>query len=85
MVNLSDPMQLRAALQSSTPIKCESCQNDVFIEANYIRKISKIMTGSAEDALVPLPIFVCSKCGHVNDQFKLKLDADKKPIVDIQS
>ena len=27
------------------------------------------MTGTAQDALLPIPVFACSKCGHVNEEF----------------
>jgi hypothetical protein len=26
-------------------------------------------TGTAQDALVPIPLFACAKCGHVNNEF----------------
>jgi uncharacterized Zn finger protein len=63
---------LRVGLDSSTPIVCESCGNDTFKEAAYLRKISKLLTGSPEDMVVPVPTFVCAKCGHVNESFQLK-------------
>ena len=51
--------------------------NNTFIEANYIRKISKLLTGSPEDMIVPIPTFVCTKCSHVNEQFKIKMPEPK--------
>lgn len=63
---------LRVGLDSSTPIVCESCGNDTFKEAAYLRKVSKLLTGSPEDMIVPVPTFVCVKCNHVNEGFQLK-------------
>ena len=73
---------LRVGLDSSTPIVCESCGNDTFREAAYLRKVSKLLTGSPEDMIVPVPTFVCSKCNHVNEGFQLKTSAkeDQKII-----
>jgi hypothetical protein len=34
-----------------------------------LRKASKFLTGTAQDAIIPLPVFSCSKCGHVNNDF----------------
>ena len=34
-----------------------------------LRKASKFLTGIAQDALIPLPVFSCSACGHVNEAF----------------
>jgi hypothetical protein len=67
---------IRVGMDNSTPIVCESCGNDTFREATYLRKISKLLTGSPEDMIVPVPTFTCSKCFHVNEQFKVK---DAKP------
>lgn len=66
------PQQLRVGLENSKAIICESCGNNTFTEANYLRSISKLLTGSSEDMIVPIPTFTCTKCGHVNKQFKLK-------------
>jgi uncharacterized Zn finger protein len=69
--------QMRVGLDNSTPIVCESCSNSTFKEASYLRKISRLLTGSAEDMIVPVPTFICTKCGHVNEQFQIK--EPKKP------
>jgi len=34
-----------------------------------LRKASKFLTGTAQDALIPIPVFACGKCGHVNKDF----------------
>jgi hypothetical protein len=43
-----------------------------------LRKASKFLTGTPQDALIPLPVFSCSKCGHVNTEF---LPEPLKPTV----
>lgn len=72
-----DNPKIRLGLDNSSPINCEACGNDTFVEANYLRKVSKLLTGSPEDMVMPVPTFICAKCGNVNDNFKLP-DA-KKP------
>jgi len=72
-----DNQQVRVGLENSTAIVCEDCGNSTFTEASYLRKISRLLTGSAEDMIVPVPTFVCTKCGHVNEQFQIK--EPKKP------
>jgi hypothetical protein len=59
-------------LQNSTGLTCEACQNDTFIEVMYIRKISKLMTGSPEDTVVPIPTLACAKCTHVNKDYSIR-------------
>ena len=42
---------------------------NVFQEGLMLRKASKFLTGTQQDALIPLPVFSCAKCGHVNEEF----------------
>jgi len=63
--------KIRLGLDSSTAIVCEACNNDTFIEAQYLRKVSKLLTGSPEDMVMPVPTFLCAKCHHTNENFKL--------------
>ncbi len=60
---------LNVSLDKTTGIKCDKCKNEVFHEGMMLRKVSKFLVGSSQDALIPIPVFVCSKCGHVNDEF----------------
>ena len=65
-------LNMNVALKDTTRIKCEECENEVFIEGVMLRKISRFVTGTAQDALMPIPVFTCSKCGHVNAEFMPK-------------
>jgi hypothetical protein len=71
-----DNPKIRLGLENSNAITCEACENDTFVEANYLRRVSKLLTGSADDMVVPVPTFLCSKCGHINANFKIQ---DAKP------
>jgi len=66
-----DNPKIRVGLENSTAIVCEACGNDTFVEANYLRKISKLLTGSAEDMVVPMPTFLCTKCNNINSSFRI--------------
>jgi hypothetical protein len=59
-------------LKDSTAITCESCQNDKFTEVYLIRKVSKLLSGAANDTIMPIPTFQCSSCGHINKEFTPK-------------
>lgn len=62
-------MKLNVSLDKTTGINCESCGSETFQEALLLRKVSKFLTGQAQDGILPIPTFVCSKCGHVNEEF----------------
>ena len=68
-------INMNVALKDTLPIVCEECSNSVFTEGVLLRKISRFVTGTSQDALMPVPVFACSKCGHVNEEFMPK---DKK-------
>jgi uncharacterized Zn finger protein len=61
--------KLNISLDKTQPMVCEKCENEVFVEGVMLRKASKFLTGTTQDAVVPIPVFTCSKCGHVNNDF----------------
>jgi hypothetical protein len=61
--------QLNISLDKTTAASCDECQNEVFQEGIILRKASRFLTGTAQDAVIPIPVFMCSKCGHVNVEF----------------
>ena len=55
-------------IQTSKPIVCSECGYDVFIPGTKIRKISKLITGTPQDMLIPIEVFVCGNCGEINKE-----------------
>ena len=60
---------INLSLDKTSAVVCEECGNHSFIEGTLLRKASRFLTGTSQDALVPIQVFVCSKCGHVNEEF----------------
>jgi uncharacterized Zn finger protein len=61
--------QLNIGLDKTIAASCDECQNEVFQEGVLLRKASRFLTGTSQDAIIPIPVFMCSKCGHVNEEF----------------
>jgi uncharacterized Zn finger protein len=61
--------QLNISLDKTTAASCDECGNEVFQEGVMLRKASRFLTGTSQDAIIPIPVFACSKCGHVNVEF----------------
>ena len=61
--------QISIQLEKTLPITCEKCGGEVFHDVLFLRKVSKFLTGSPKDSLLPVPSFACVKCGHVNEEF----------------
>ena len=60
--------------KNSTAVTCDECGSETFVEVTFMRRISKLFTGSPQDNYVPIPSFQCSKCGHINQEFTPKFD-----------
>ncbi len=57
------------SLQDTTAVKCEKCGGEIFESGMLLREVSALMTGTGQPGIIPIPVFICSKCGHVNSQF----------------
>lgn len=72
----NNQMQMNISLKDTTKISCEACGSEVFTEGLMLRKVSRFLTGTEKDAIVPVPVFFCSKCHHINSEFMPK---DQEP------
>ncbi len=61
-------------LKQQPTIVCEDCGSKFFKEVTMIKKVSKLLTGSREDTIVPFPTYMCNSCGFVNEEFQLFID-----------
>ena len=60
MMELEKP---KINLRDCETIKCEKCEGIYFREVIYVKKVSKLLTGSPEDTTLPLQIYKCDSCG----------------------
>lgn len=58
------PIQMNVDIKQTTPITSED-GNHVFQEAVILRKASKFLVGTAEDAIIPIPVFIDVKTGKI--------------------
>ena len=60
---------LNIDFNQTTAETCEKCNNDTFIQVYRVRKLSALLSPAAKETLIPIQLFACSKCGHVNNVF----------------
>jgi hypothetical protein len=60
--------------KNSTAIKCEKCEGESFIGITFLRKVSRLITGTSQDQIIPIPSFQCSVCNHINKEFIPKFE-----------
>jgi len=56
-------------LSQTAPVLCEECKGTYFEQALVLRKASGLLTGTGKPTYIPIPVFSCKECGHVNSDF----------------
>ena len=62
-------MQQTIDFSKTTEICCESCGGKTFKQTLLLRKLSALVSPSGQETIVPMQVFACEKCGHVNKEF----------------
>ena len=57
-------------MSQTTSIGCEKCENLTFKQTLLIRKLSALVSPSGQETVIPVAVFACEKCGHVNAEFE---------------
>ena len=75
--------QAKIDLGKSKPVVCADCGYDVFVDGAKFRKISKLITGTPQDIVVPIEVMLCGNCGEVceellPEQMKVLAEIDKR-------
>ena len=63
-------MQEQIDISKTSAIKCEKCENSTFKQTLLIRKLSALVAPNGQEQYVPIAVFACEKCGHVNSEFE---------------
>lgn len=68
---MSELVKPKIDLREQPTVTCESCGGEYFKEVAILKKVSRLLTGSQDDTIVPFPTYKCDNCGHVNNDFRL--------------
>ena len=63
-------VQQTVDVSQTTPVKCEKCENQTFKQTLLLRKVSALVSPNGQEQYVPIAVFACEKCGHVNSEFE---------------
>jgi len=64
-----EQINMNITLDKTSGVACDECSGEVFTDGVMLRKASRFITGTTQDALIPIQVFTCVKCGHVNEEF----------------
>tara|TARA_R110002020_G_scaffold349144_1_gene562787 strand:+ start:441 stop:677 length:237 start_codon:yes stop_codon:yes gene_type:complete len=62
-------MQEQVDISKTSEIVCEKCGNHTFKQTLMLRKLSALVSPNGQETIVPMQVFACEKCGHVNKEF----------------
>ena len=60
-------------INQTTAVICDECGETKFNQQLIIRKASGFLTGTGQPSYIPIPVFACASCGHVNGEFLPKI------------
>jgi hypothetical protein len=56
-------------IENAKNVACEKCNSEVLKQVYVIKCISALLSGDSKDTYIPVPIFACNNCNHINDIF----------------
>ena len=57
--------QVQVDLSDADTMKCQKCENPVFIQGYVIKKISAIVSPTGKEVIAPIQVFNCGNCGEM--------------------
>jgi len=69
MQSPSDSMNISVGLENTDSLKCDECSSTTFRPAFLLRKVSAFLSPSGKETIIPIQVFACDSCGHVNEEF----------------
>ena len=63
--------QMNIDFSQTTAEVCEleKCKNDTFQQVYQMRKLSPLLSPTGQETMIPIQVFCCAKCGHINKGF----------------
>ena len=61
--------QVKVDLKQAETIKCNDCNNYLFITSFVLKKLSAIVSPTGQEALIPVQVYSCGNCGKVAEGF----------------
>jgi rubrerythrin len=61
--------ELSSKLDTAQTVICDNCSHHVFQAGIVLKRFSAINSPTGQEVVVPIELFCCTKCGHVNSEF----------------
>ena len=57
-------------LTHAKTLECEKCQCVGFKQTMMLKRLSALVSPTGQEAIIPVGVFACDHCGHVNKEFR---------------
>tara|TARA_B100000131_G_scaffold267296_1_gene265533 strand:+ start:260 stop:514 length:255 start_codon:yes stop_codon:yes gene_type:complete len=57
-------------LTHAKTLECEKCKCVGFKQTMMLKKLSALVSPTGQEAIIPVGVFACDHCGHVNKEFR---------------
>ena len=57
--------EVKVDISKAETIKCEYCDNVLFISSTIIKRLSALLSPTGQEALIPIEVYSCGNCGQV--------------------
>jgi len=74
--------QVKVDLRDAETIKCNDCDNYLFITSFVLKKLSAIVSPNGQEALIPVQVYSCGNCGAVAEGMLDGAGIEEKPKED---
>ena len=59
-------------------VVCEKCGNGLFIQSFFLKKLSALVSPTGQEAVIPLQVYSCGNCGHINSKLNPTISEETK-------
>lgn len=76
-----DDEEIKKKITHVATVKCDACAHHVFNPGVIFKRFKAAESPTGEEMLVPVEVYECSKCGHINAEFApsfLTTDIERK-------
>lgn len=60
-------------VENAKNVTCDKCSSALMKQVFVIKSISGLLMPDGKDTFIPVPLFACAACGHVNELFAKEL------------
>ena len=57
-------------LTHAKTLECDECKCKGFKQTLMLKKLSPLVSPTGQEIMIPVGIFACEQCGHINKEFE---------------